>query len=56
MGWTEWQLRAHLKELCDLEYLSVLFGGNGRRTQYALLEDGEEEAPILLTAGAEATL
>lgn len=56
MGWTEWQLRAHLKELCDLEYLSVLFGGNGRRTQYALLEDGEDEAPVLLTAGAEATL
>jgi len=56
MGWTEWQLRAHLKELCDLEYLSVLFGGNGRRTQYTLLEDGEDEAPVLLTAGAEAIL
>ena len=46
-GWTEWQLRIHLKELTDLEYLSSLFGGNGRRTQYALLEDNDE-APLHL--------
>lgn len=48
-GWTEWQLRIHLKELVDHEYLSVLFGGNGRRTQYALIEGGEEEPLQLVT-------
>ena len=48
-GWTEWQLRIHLKELTDLEYLSSLFGGNGRRTQYALLEDNDEAPPHLVT-------
>jgi hypothetical protein len=48
-GWTEWQLRIHLKELVEHEYISVLFGGNGRRTQYALIEDGEEEPAQLVT-------
>jgi len=54
-GWTEWQLRVHLRELCDLEYLAVLFGGNGRRTQYALF-DGDDEAPaplVTVQAGDE---
>jgi DNA primase catalytic core len=52
-GWTDWQLRVHLKELADLEYLSVLFGGNGRRTRYALADDTEDEAPVLVTLAAK---
>jgi len=48
-GWTEWQLRTHLRELCELEYLSMLFGGSCRRTQYALLDDNDEAPPELVT-------
>ena len=48
-GWTYWHLRVHLKELCDHEYIGAVLGGAGRRTQYALLDDGEEEAPVLVT-------
>jgi len=48
-GWTEWQLRTHLKELCDLEYVSIIFGGSGRRTQYALLEEDDEAPSKLVT-------
>jgi len=53
-GWTEWQLRVHLKELVDMEYIAVVFGGNGRRTQYALLEDAEDAPPDLVTVGGKA--
>ena len=55
-GWTEWQLRTHLRELCDLEYLSMLFGGSGRRTQYALLDDNDEAPPELVTMEKGKTL
>jgi DNA primase catalytic core len=47
-GWTEWQLRTHLKELCDLEYLCAAFSGTGRRSNYTLFEDDEEEEPALV--------
>ena len=48
-GWTYWQLRVHLRELCDHEYISVVFSGTGRRAQYALLDDGDDQAPALVT-------
>ena len=48
MGWTEWQLRTHLKELCDLEYLCAAFNGTGRRSHYTLFEDDEEEEPAMV--------
>jgi len=43
-GWTEWQLRVHLKELLDLEYLAVFFAGNGQRARYSLMDDDDEDA------------
>ncbi len=55
-GWTEWQLRVHLQELVDMEYVAVVFGGNGRRTQYALLEDSEDAPPDLVTVEDDETL
>ena len=49
-GWTYWQLRVHLKELCDHEYISAVFSGTGRRAQYAILEeDGDGQPPALVT-------
>ena len=48
-GWTYWQLRVHLKELCDLEYVAATFNGTGRRAHYALLEDEGDEEPVLVT-------
>ncbi len=48
-GWTYWQLRVHLRELCDHEYISAFFSGTGRRAQYALLDDGDDQAPSLVT-------
>jgi DNA primase catalytic core len=48
-GWTYWHLRGHLKELCEHEYIGAVLCGNGRRTQYALLDEGDDEAPELVT-------
>jgi DNA primase catalytic core len=48
-GWTYWQLRVHLKELCDLEYIAATFNGTGRRAHYVLLEDEGDEEPVLVT-------
>jgi len=55
-GWTEWQLRTHLQELVKMEYVAVVFGGNGRRTQYAILEDSEDAPPDLVTLEEGETL
>ena len=49
MGWTDWQLRIHLRELQDLEYVTLLCSGTGRRAQFALLDDEEEEEPAPVT-------
>jgi len=56
LGWSYWQMRVHLRELAEMEYITVLFGGHGRRTQYALLEDTEGESPILEMLTKEGTL
>ena len=48
-GWTYWHLRVHLKELCDHEYIGAVLTGAGRRMQYALLDEGDDEAPELVT-------
>ena len=47
-GWSYWQLRVHLKELCDLEYIYGTFNGTGRRAHYALIEDEEGPPPLML--------
>jgi hypothetical protein len=53
MGWTDWQLRIHLKELLDLEYITLLCSGIGRRARFALLDDEEGEEPVLVTSRDE---
>ena len=47
-GWSYWQLRVHLKELCDLEYIYATFNGTGRRAHYALIEDEDGPPPLVL--------
>jgi len=48
LGWTDWQLRVHLQELQDLEYIAVVFGGRGRRTEFTLIEDVDDGPPAFL--------
>ncbi len=35
-NWTDWQIRAHIKQLEDLEYLHVRTGAQGKQYAYAL--------------------
>jgi DNA primase catalytic core len=42
-GWSDWQVRMHLKELEDLEYLKARSGTWGREYVYELAWDGEEQ-------------
>jgi hypothetical protein len=42
-GWGDTQLRMHLGQLVDLEYLAVKSGQNGRKYLYELLYRGEGE-------------
>jgi len=41
--WSDWQIRLHLKELTDMEYVAVVIGKNGLRYQYQLIYDGKGE-------------
>jgi len=41
-GWTDWQIRAHIKQLEDLEYLHVRIGAQGKQYAYALNYRGRE--------------
>ena len=41
--WSDWQIRLHLKELTDMEYVAVATGKNGLRYQYQLIYDGKGE-------------
>jgi len=41
--WSDWQIRIHLKELTDLEYVAVSAGKNGLRYMYQLIYDGKGE-------------
>jgi hypothetical protein len=46
-GWTNHQVKTHLRELVELEYLVVVRGGRlGSRYEYELL-DGDVEPPAL---------
>jgi DNA primase catalytic core len=44
-GWSEWQVRAHIKELVELEYLQQVQGKQGKRYCYKLIEDIDYELP-----------
>lgn len=40
-GWSDWQIRAHIKQLEDLEYLHVRIGAQGKQYAYALNYRGQ---------------
>jgi len=50
-GWTDWQVRVHLGQLVDLEYVVVAGGRNGQRMSYELLFDGDPEEDGKYLAG-----
>jgi len=42
-GWTDWQIRSHIKQLEDMEYLHVRIGARGKQYAYALNYRGQGE-------------
>jgi DNA primase catalytic core len=42
-GWTDWQVRAHIKQLEELEYLYARIGSKGKEYAYALNYKGQGE-------------
>ncbi len=42
-GWTDWQIRAHIKQLEELEYLYTRIGSRGKEYAYALNYKGQSE-------------
>jgi hypothetical protein len=42
-GWTDWQVRAHIKQLEELEYLYARIGSKGKEYAYALNYRGQAE-------------
>jgi DNA primase catalytic core len=50
-GWTDWQLRVHLGQLLELEYVVLASGRNGKRMTYELLFDGDPEEDARYLAG-----
>jgi DNA primase len=42
-GWTDWQVKAHIKQLEELEYLHVRVGARGKEYAYALNYKGQGE-------------
>ncbi len=43
VGWTDWQIRAHIKQLEELEYLYARIGSKGKEYAYALNYKGQDE-------------
>ena len=42
-GWSDWQIRAHIKQLEELEYLYTRIGSRGKEYAYALNYKGQSE-------------
>jgi len=42
-GWSDWQIRAHIRQLEELEYLHVRIGAQGKQYAYALNYRGQDE-------------
>jgi len=42
-GWTDWQIRAHMKQLEEMEYVHVRVGAQGKQYSYALHYKGQPE-------------
>jgi hypothetical protein len=45
LNWTDWQIRAHIKQLEELEYLQVRIGSQGKQYTYALTYQGQDPMP-----------
>ena len=43
IGWTDWQIKAHVKQLEEMEYLCVRIGARGKEYAYALNYHGQGE-------------
>ena len=43
MGWTDWQIRAHISQLEDMQYLYARVGMRGKEYAYALNYKGQAE-------------
>ncbi|MFZ2633692.1 MAG: hypothetical protein WA081_03195, partial [Desulfosalsimonadaceae bacterium] len=42
-GWTDWQIRTHIKQLEEMEYLCARIGARGKEYAYALNYRGQAE-------------
>ncbi len=42
-GWSDWQIKAHIKQLEEMEYLHVRIGSRGKEYAYALNYHGQAE-------------
>ena len=42
-GWSDWQIKAHIKQLEEMEYLHVRIGARGKQYAYALNYRGQGE-------------
>lgn len=57
-GWTDWQVKSHIKQLEELEYLVARVGAKGKEYSYVLNyagqgEDGQEQCYLNLTTVEE---
>ena len=43
IGWTDWQVKTHIRQLEELEYLHVRIGSQGKRYAYVLNYQGQAE-------------
>jgi DNA primase catalytic core len=43
IGWTDWQIRTHIKQLEELEYVYVRMGSRGKEYAYAMNYNGQVE-------------
>lgn len=43
IGWTDWQVKAHIRQLEEMEYLHVRVGARGKEYSYALNYQGQGE-------------
>lgn len=50
-GWSDWQVRVHLGQLVELEYVVLASGRNGQRMSYELAFDGDPEEDTRYLAG-----
>ena len=43
MDWSDWQIKTHIKQLEELEYLHIRIGSQGKEYAYALNYKGQGE-------------